>query len=78
MAHSTAYRLWECMACMHATSINFSPELNTQKKFWKAAYLSDRVHSRGFQESAANEETYTVKTCSINGSVKNLFASLDC
>ena len=45
------------------------------KKSWEAAYLSDRVHSRGCQESTAKEETYTEKTCSVDGSIKNHCAS---
>ena len=40
------------------------------EKIWETAYLSDRVCLRGCQEHATQEETYTVKTCSINGGVK--------
>ena len=78
VACSTVYRLWECAAHMHATGINISPKLNSQKKILGGHLLSNRVCSRGCQESAAKEEMYTVKTCSINGSVKNHCASLDC
>ena len=38
VACSTVYRLWECTAHMHATGINISPKLNSQKKFWEATY----------------------------------------
>ena len=37
---------------------NISPKLILQKKFQEAAYLSNRVHSGGCQESATKEETY--------------------
>ena len=78
MAHSIIYRLWEHAACMHAMGIIISLKLNYWKKFWEATYLSERVCARGCQEFATEEETYTAKTCHINGSVKNHCALLDC
>ena len=77
VACSTVYQLWKYAVCTHATGIIISPELNSQKKFWEATYLSNRVCSRGCQEHATKEEMYTAKTCSINGSVKNNCASLN-
>ena len=71
VAHSTVYRIWEHMACMHAMGIIISPELNSWGEIQEATYLSDRVCSQGCQEGATKEEMYTAKTCSINGSVKN-------
>ena len=78
MACSIIFRLWECVDHMHAMGIINSPELISQGKFQEAVYLSDRVCSRGCQESAIKEETYPAKTGTINGRVKNHGASLDC
>ena len=69
------HRLWEHAAYMHAMGIII---LIPGKEFWEATYLSDRVCSRGCQEFVMKEETYTAKTCHINGSVKNHCALLDC
>ena len=78
MACNMVYKLWECMVHMDATGIIISPELNLWKKIWEAMYLSNKVCSRGCQESAAKEETYPLKTGNVDGSVKNHFALLDC
>ena len=78
MAHSMVYRLWEHAAYMHAMGKIISPKPNSWGKFWEATYLSERVCARGCQEFAMKEETYTAKTCHINGSVKNHGALLDC
>ena len=56
MAHSTVYRLWECMVCMFAMGVIICPELNSQKQFQEATNLSNRACSRGCQESATKEE----------------------
>ena len=78
VACSTIYKLWECVECTYAMGIINSLELSSRKKFLETAYLSNRIHSGGCQESATNEEMYKVKTGNINGSVKNHNASLDC
>ena len=67
MAHSMVCRLWERVAHMCATGI-----------FQEAAYLSDRVCSRGCHERSAKGETYPVKTGNVDGNVKTHCASLDC
>ena len=78
MAHSTVYQLWEQAVCPHATGGIISPEINSQKKFWEASYISERVHPGGCQECPAVEETFPKKTCNINGGVKDNCASWDC
>ena len=71
MWHTAQYTDYGWHACM-PTGIIISPELNSQKKFWESVYISGRVCLRGCQEHATKEETYTVKTCSINGSIKTM------
>ena len=78
MACSIIYRLWEHAECMHAMAIINSPKLILRGEFQEAAYLSDRVCSRGCQESAAKEEMYPAITGNVDGSVKNHSALLDC
>ena len=67
------------MACTHAMGIIIKLlNLSSRGEFWEAPYLSDRVCSRGCQESATKEEMYPVKTGNIDGSVKNHGAVHSC
>ena len=78
MAHSTVYQLWEQAEHTHAMGNINSPEINSQKKFWEASYISERVRPGGCQECPTAEEAYPKKTCNVNGGVKDNCALLDC
>ena len=54
----------------NATGIIISLELNSWGGFQETTYLSDGVWFRWCQEHPTKEETYTVKTYSIDGTVK--------
>ena len=62
----------------HDMGIIISQEINSQKKFWEATYISQRVHSGGCQECTTKEEKDTKKTHGIDGSIQNHGALLDC
>ena len=78
MWHAAQFTYYGSKWCTHVPwVILFLPNL-TPKKFWKAVYLSRRVHSGGCQDCPAVEEMDPKKTCSVDGSVKDNCAWLDC
>ena len=63
---------------MCSTGDIISLEINSQKKWWEAYYISDRGHPEGCQESPTVEEVYPKKTCDVDGGIVDNCASLDC